>query len=227
MGPAATVDFLAKLVAATPVDRDQHHLPTVVWSRPQIPDRSTAILNGDNSPLPCLLEGVEILERAGADFIAISCNSAHDWHAALQAHARGPVLHIADAAAAEIQRRGLRKVGLLSTRGTIAAGFYQRRLDGLGELILPGEAVQRRTDLAIAEVKAGRSGRRELEEAITRILALGAQAVILACTELPIAARGSVFGARCIDVTQALAETCVAMSYGADFRTIAGACVRA
>jgi aspartate racemase len=214
MGPAATVDFLGKIVGATPASCDQDHVPAVVWSRPQIPDRSRAILAGDDGPLAPLLDGLGVLERAGADFIAMPCNSAHHWHARLQGRTRAPILHIADAAAAAVSARALGPVGLLSTRGTIAAGIYQARLSKAAGIILPDEPTQALADAAIAAVKAGRCGRSALEAAAGRMLERGAGSVLLACTELPIAAGRSRFADRCIDPTLALAQACVAMSYG-------------
>src|SRR5688572_33509583 len=85
MGPLATVDFLAKLIEETGAERDEDHVPVVVYSVPQIPSRPAAILHGGASPLPAMLEGVRTLERAGATAIAIACNTAHYWHDALAA----------------------------------------------------------------------------------------------------------------------------------------------
>src|SRR5208283_405759 len=100
MGPAATADFLAKLVRLTPARRDQEHIPIVLYCQPQTPDRGAAILAGGVSPLPHLLQGVRRLTEAGAQVLAIPCNSTHHWFEQLQAACPVPILHIADAAIA-------------------------------------------------------------------------------------------------------------------------------
>ena len=78
MGPAATLDFMAKLLRLTPAERDQDHVPLVVVSDPRVPDRVGPILRGrGESPLAALQAGVRRLERAGARCIAIPCHTAH------------------------------------------------------------------------------------------------------------------------------------------------------
>ncbi|RVA08519.1 aspartate/glutamate racemase family protein, partial [Mesorhizobium sp. M7D.F.Ca.US.004.03.1.1] len=74
MGPLATVDFLAKVISATPASIDQDHIPTLVYSASRTPDRSAGILGIGQSPLAALIEGVKLLERGGAALIAIPCN---------------------------------------------------------------------------------------------------------------------------------------------------------
>ena len=80
MGPAATVDFMAKLVMLTPAQHDQEHVPLLVHGVPQIPDRSAAIEAGSDAPFLPMAAGIMQLERAGAEFIAIPCNTAHYWY---------------------------------------------------------------------------------------------------------------------------------------------------
>ncbi len=91
MGPLATVDFLAKVIAATPATCDQQHVPMIVHQVPQIPDRSTAILEGNNAPLAPMLAGLERLARAGAEVVAIPCNTAHHWYEPLTRLQRLPI----------------------------------------------------------------------------------------------------------------------------------------
>jgi len=135
MGPAATVDFMAKLIRLTPAAREQDHLPVVVVSDPRVPDRVAPILKGEGpSPLPALREGIRRLERAGAACVAIPCHTAHAWYDQLAAATELPILHIVDAALAELERLRLPKgpLGLLATQATLEAGLYQGRLAAAG-----------------------------------------------------------------------------------------------
>ncbi len=114
MGPLATVDFLQKLIEETPASRDQDHIPVIAYSVPQIPDRPLAILGKGESPLPHMLEGIHTLKRAGAQAIAIACNTAHYWYDDLVLQGGLPILHIADAAC----RRGASTTGRVQRRAS-------------------------------------------------------------------------------------------------------------
>ena len=75
MGPAATVDFLSKIISLTESPNDQGHLPVVAMIDPRIPDRSAAIRGEGPSPEPKLISLIKTLEGAGASAIVIPCNT--------------------------------------------------------------------------------------------------------------------------------------------------------
>lgn len=216
MGPMATVDFLAKLVRATPAGRDQDHIPTLVCSAVDIPDRADAILGTGPDPLPAMRAALARLEAGGATRIAIPCNTAHHWHAALQAGTGLPILHIVDAVAETLARTGIETggpVGLLATDGTLRTGLYRERLARRGVACrAPGPEGQAAVAAAIRLVKAHRVAEaRPLLEAQVRALAeAGCDRVVMACTEIPIALAGSDPSGLLVDATEALARACVA-----------------
>jgi aspartate racemase len=218
MGPLATVDFLRKLIEETPAQRDQDHVPAVVYSVPQIPDRPAAILENGASPLPAMLEGVRVLRQAGVAAIAIPCNTAHYWYDDVVRMAGVPVLHIADAACEALERRALRaeRVGLMGTDGTLKAGFLQARLEQRArrallstpeeqaQWVLPAIAAVKRHELAEAHALVCR--------ACDALRHRGAEAIVLACTEIPVALdhAATPHSAIAVDATRALAQACVA-----------------
>jgi aspartate racemase len=217
MGPLAAADFLAKLAQETPATRDQDHVPYVAWGVPQIPERPAAILGKGESPLPQMLHGIAALKQAGAQAIAIACNTAHYWHEELQREGGLPILHIADAACDLLAERGITtgSIGLICTEGTLRAGFFQQRFAarGLGciastpadqqGLVMPAIAAVKTNDLALAHTLA--------VQAVLRLHEAGARAVVLACTETPLAIDHAPSAATplCIDATRALARACV------------------
>lgn len=216
MGPAATVDFLAKVIAATPARADQDHVPMIVSNIPQIPDRSRAIIEKSDAPLAALLEGLKMLETAGAEVLVMPCNTAHRWFGELARHASIPMIHIVDAVKREAVDSGESPLGLAATRGTIRAGIYQDRFGSASDrLLLPDEESQKAIDSAILKVKAGSDGRYDAERGVEGLMTKGAHRIILACTELPLALLHSPFRQYCIDATEALAKQCVAVSYAA------------
>ena len=214
MGPAATVDLMAKVLRATAATRDEEHVPLIVWNVPQVPSRPAAISGAGPSPLPALLEGARFLEGAGATALAIACNTAHHWAADLRGAISIPLLHIADAALEEIARRTppVRTVALLGTRATLSLGIYTKPLEARGiEVRIPEEPLQAALDRAIAAVKAGSldAARTEFVPIARAMLDRGADAIVLGCTELPLIACPPEVAARLIDPTFALARAIV------------------
>ncbi len=192
MGPLAGATFMQRLTLLTPGTRDQDHIPTVLWSDPRVPDRTAARLAGGEDPLPALLRGIRGLEAAGCGAIAIPCNTAHGWFEGMQAETRLPILHIVEAATDELLRLGVAAgtIGLLATKGTLAMRLYQERLEGRGyDVITPApEEMDRAVMPAIDQVKANRVAEAyaPLAEAAMALVARGAKAVVLGCTEIPL-----------------------------------------
>jgi aspartate racemase len=218
MGPAATVDFMSKVIRLTPAETDQDHLPMVVMSDPSVPDRVAPILEGRGpSPAPAMIQGARALERAGAEALAIPCHTAHYWAAEVQAAIEIPILHIVDAVLAALAERPAdgAPIGLLATAATLKADLYQSKLGEAGySLLSPDQDLMARAVLpAIALVKRNRidEAAERLEDAVARLQERGAETVILACTELPVAL-GAASAARdaCLDATEALARACIA-----------------
>ena len=223
MGPMATVDFMRKIISLTPASKDQDHLPVIAYSVPQVPDRSLAIVEGGESPLPAMIHGLRTLVRAGAECIAIPCNTAHHWYDDLARESSVPVLHIVDATGAAMARLGVDDgpVGLLATAGMLNVGIYQSRLASRGyTCIVPDDGDMETLVMpGIGLVKAGRMARAEelLRAAADNLLGRGAGAVILGCTEIPVALKDSdASGERYVDATRALAEACVLWSRDRD-----------
>lgn len=193
MGPMAGAAFALRLAALTPADVDQQHIPTLLRNDPRIPDRSSAYMAGGENPLPYMVEGVRFLERAGAQLIAIPCNTAHLWYDQIAAATRLPVLHIIEAVIDDLRRLGLPKgrIGLMGTAATLKLGLYQRHLEAQGyECLVPDEdEVERYCMGSIRAVKGNQleQAYSPAAECIARLKARGADAVVLGCTELPLA----------------------------------------
>jgi aspartate racemase len=216
MGPAATADFYAKVVALTTAERDQDHFPTIIWADTQVPDRSAALLNIHNaSPVPALRAGVQQLEKMGATLIAIPCNTAHHWHADIQRSTSCTVLHIADTVLEELRADEYatgRKIGLFATTGTLISGFYQRWLGQAGLTpVIPTPTAQAEIIDAIQCAKAGQyaAGREAMLSAIAEMQADGVDTFLLGCTELPLLIGDEFASCKFIDSTKCLARAVV------------------
>lgn len=218
MGPLATVDFLRKLIEETPAERDEDHIPVITYCVPQIPMRPAAILDGGESPLPMMLEGIRTLKHTGATTIAIPCNTAHYWYDEMVREGGLPILHIADTALTQLALRYPRgaTIGLIGTQGTLAAGFFQQRLAASGyRCIVNSDTDQKELVLeTILHVKRNEldAAAPLLESAVAKLAKDGAAGVILACTETPVVLDrlSPQTSALCIDATRALAKACAA-----------------
>lgn len=221
MGPLASAQFMVRLTLLTPATRDQDHIPTVLWSDPRVPDRTVGRLSGGADPLPWLLRGIEGLQQAGCTAIAIPCNTAHGWYDTMRDAARVPILHIVDAAAAELERLGIRRgrIGVMGTQATLAMRLYQDRLGALGwDCIEPSdEEMSHLVSPAIALVKANRvvDAYAPLAEVVSSLSSRGAASVVLGCTEIPLGIQaGPVPDTPMVDTIDALARAAIAWARG-------------
>lgn len=219
MGPLASAQFMARLTLLTSAERDQEHIPAVLWSDPRVPDRGAARRGTGEDPLPWLLRGVRGLLQAGAGAIAIPCNTAHGWYDGMVAACPVPILHIVDAAATELRRIGVPggPIGVMGTEATLAMRLYQDRLGAAGwECLTPDEAQMRRlVSPAIASVKANRvpEAYEPLAEVARTLAARGARAVVLGCTEIPLGIQAGPYdtlGVPLVDTIDALARVSIA-----------------
>lgn len=216
MGPLATLDFQRRLLAATPAQSDQQQIPAVVWNVPQIPDRQKALAGTGPSPLPQLLHGIKRLNQAGASHIAIPCNTAHHWYDALSEVSDAPILHIVDATLDALAQSDDKpsRVGIIATKGTLDAGWYQRRLaaQGIETLEPTAEELARWFVPGCYAVKRGAlvEGGELLVQQAYALFSRGAQKLVLACTEVPVAFEtvNATFRHLTYDPAQALAERC-------------------
>ncbi len=221
VGPMATVYFMQRILDLTDAARDQDHVDMLVWNHASIPDR-TAYLVGDSSdsPGPVMAEDARQLERAGARFIALPCNTAQAFIDEVQGAVGIPVIDIVaeTVAAAQAAVPGLTTVGLLATDGTLRARTYHRAAEAAAlEAVVPDEDVQKDVMAMIYDgVKAGMPVERaRFDAAVAHLRAKGAGAVLLACTELSVLRTDlSVGEVDVIDSLDALAARTVVLAGG-------------
>lgn len=213
MGPMATADLYRKIVTHTDASRDDEHIHVIIDSNTAVPDRTAAILGMGPSPVPELIKSAKRLERAGADFLIMPCNTAHYFYDDFCGDTKLPILNMLALTAEEIRRRGLKKVALLATDGTIKTGIYARLFAAHGiPHVLPDEAGQRAVmDAIYSGVKAGKRDydAREIRRALDALVRADADAFVLGCTELPLAFEDYGLDYPTVDPTLALAKAAI------------------
>lgn len=201
MGPAAGAELARLFVQACedqlaqrgePI-RDQAFPEHVLLQMP-FPDRTTALVSGATEVLgEHMSVALHRLVMLGVDTVAIACNTAHAWHAQLQARTPAiELLNVGQVVADELRRLGVAKVGLLATTGTYLSGVYDQSLAFAGILCVAPEP-QEREALMRGIYDGVKAGNRTLANAMFTQVAQALcarhslQALILGCTEIPLA----------------------------------------
>ena len=212
MGPAATLDFLTKLQAFTGAKREQDHIRVIADINPQVPDRNDPFAK----PGPVLAEMAGALRGAGAEVLAIACNTAHA-HADLITRASGlPLIDMIGTAAGAARDSGARRAGVLGTKQAIRLYREYLAAQGMGLVILPADQQEVFMTL-LYRIKGGdlgrevRAGMAELADALA---ADGAEAVIAGCTEVPLVLSAGDVSKPLLDAGELLARRCVNVCLG-------------
>jgi aspartate racemase len=208
MGPAATLDFLAKLQAATPVKREQDHLRVLVDINPHVPDRNVST----SDPGPVLAAMAAGLRDGGAQVLAIACNTAHAY--AEEVRASGlPLVDMLETAGLAAQAKGASVVGVLGT--SLALGLYRDRFSHMGlEVVMLDDHEQVEFMALLYRIKQGDLGEasRETMAALAhRLVGKGARCVVAGCTEVPLVLGAADLSVSFLDATEELAKRCVAV----------------
>ncbi len=190
MGPMATVDLFSKIVKMTDANRDAEHIHIIIDNRPDIPDRTKALLCGGESPVPMLVESGRMLAASGADFLIIPCNTSHAFYDELTKQIPIPIINMIEATAEHLTELGIRRAGLFATSGTVSTGVYSRIFGERGiDLVLPNDDEQAAVMSLIYDgVKASRTDFDAscVQRIIDNMKERCVDTIVLGCTELPI-----------------------------------------
>jgi aspartate racemase len=231
MGPHAGLDLTRKVFEETRAAGDREHLPVALLSYPgTIPDRSAYVLGrSDENPAAAIFEVVRALDRLGATVAGMPCNTAHAPPIFDEVRARMDaaglklrLVHMVEEVGRHLAERGrpYRRLALLATRGTYAAGTYRTLLEPRGFTVLvPDEEGRARVHAAIYDETYGikacsepvsERAVRELRDVVAALRDQGAEAVVVGCTELPLALGGDeVDGLPLVDPTRILARALI------------------
>ncbi|MBU1101746.1 MAG: aspartate/glutamate racemase family protein [Bacteroidetes bacterium] len=162
-----------------------------------------------------MIDAAKRLEGGGADLVLICTNTMHKMADDVEANINRPLIHIADAAASEIEKQGLKTVGLLGTRFTMEQDFYKGRLSakhGLNVVIPSDEDMEIVHKIIYDELCLGyinNSSKEEYLRIIESLVQQGAEGVILGCTEIPLLIKQNDVPVPIFDTTNIHAEAAV------------------
>lgn len=213
MGPMATADMFTKFIHSAGATNDQSHIPLIISSIPDIPDRSAHLLNNGADPYPYLFDYTNNLIKAGANCVVIACNTAHYWFDRLQMDfPQITMLSMIDTAVQAAQNSGQTHIGILATNATLATNLYKSKIEKTGLTYLAPSDNQAVMD-SIYAYKAGQIDKAVLLMKAERdkLLAQGASTIIMGCTEVPLILADDALAnpGQYIDATQALVDKAI------------------
>ena len=220
MGPGATVDFMSRVISLTPADADQDHVRMLVNHNPTVPDRQIDSDQNKRAVEESLSDMALVLEKAGADFLVMPCNTAHGFIGRAVAAVSIPFVHIVTATVNAIGRTEpeATRIGLLATDACLNAGLYQSAGHDAGmALLLPSKSEQASIMQLVFRIKGGDQGSEVAHEMFNRANSLiqrGADVVIAGCTEIPLVISAERLTVPFLSSTDILAEQTVALCLG-------------
>lgn len=208
LGPMSSVYFYEMLTSHTYAECDQQHINIIISSRADTPDRTDFIIGRSKSnPLDVMKTEIDRLVYAGAELIAIPCNTAHYFYRGIAENAKAPILNIIDETVSFCKHLGLNKVGVLATEGTIISGAYKEVLDreGIEYMSCSKEDQQKISNIIYQDIKQGKEPDLDIFLSVAdHLTAQGCERIILGCTELSLIKKKFRLGTRFIDSLEVL-----------------------
>ncbi len=193
LGPETTAHFYLNVISKCYQMTQEQRPPILIWSIPLKYKIEEEILEkdiGEERYLPYLIEGARILEKAGADFVVIPCNTVHIFIEEIRNAVRIPVLSIVEETARFLKKRGISRTGILATTKTLDKDIYGKILDEYNIIwFKPEEKKQAGMGKIIHNIllrKYISKDKNKLLEVIRYFEKQGLKDVILACTDLHI-----------------------------------------
>lgn len=193
MGPLATVKLFERIVLQTKADSDQEHVHILIDNNTNIADRTGFILDPTKEdPRGELIISAKRLERAGADFLVMPCNTAHNFYQEIKAEVNIPFLNMIGVTLEYIEDKypEVKKVGLLSTKGTIKAKVYDNIFENSGiDILKPSQENQKYITDLIYNIKEDipENNLDGVYAAMEEMKEDGAELFIAGCTEISVA----------------------------------------
>ncbi len=225
MGPEASASLYNKIIEYAQYKynavQDFDYPPIIIYSLPLEGFDETGIVD-EKMVKKQLIKGVQKLELAGCDIIIIACNTVYVYYDIMQKAVNIPILNIVEKTREKVRKAQYKKVGLLASESTSKLKLYQDNFSKADiEIISAKECQQKDINKVIENVMGGNQGIDDvvtLKGIIRDYLKQGAEAIILGCTEIPLAINQVDTDAELFDATKSIVETSVDYSLSGDVK---------
>lgn len=194
LGPASTAEYYLGIIEKTKAEKGENFYPEIVIDSVNMAQHDKAFLNRDYDKIcDFLIESLENLKSAGADIAAITANTEHIVWDMVSNRFPLPVVSIVDAVLGEIKLKGYKKVLIFATAFTLRSGLYEKALkqNGITPIIPNDEDITLLGKLIYPNLENGIVIEKDRQEMIglaeKYIAEYKADAMLLGCTELPLA----------------------------------------
>ncbi len=219
MGPEASSNLYSKIIKYTQnkynAVQDFDYPPIIIYSLPLIGFDETGIVD-ETLVKKQLIEGVKKLESSGCDLIIIGCNTVHVFYEDMQSKIKIPILNIVEETKKEVLKFGYKKVGLFASQSTNNLKLYQSRFAKSNiEVISPNTEQQKVLNRVIEHVMGGNQKTDDiiaLKDIARSYIKQGAEAIVLECTEIPLAINQSNTDIKLFDTIEIIIQSAVDFS---------------
>jgi aspartate racemase len=215
MGPEATAELYTRIIRLYQTEEgavDDADFPNILINNVPAEDMLNDLAKRRPVIVSQLQRGVQVLENAGAEFVAIPCNTAMLFLDEIKDVLSIPVIDITTVTAQQVKKLGSKSVGMLASTSTIKTKLYQDKLNSSGIAMLkPSNKDQQEVNQVIMRVLAGQKNAEDkeiLKKLATQMMKDGADSVVLGCTELPLIL-SKVAGVSVVDTLDVLARAIV------------------
>lgn len=210
-GPYAANYFIQRLLTITNAKKEWDQFPFIANFNTQIPSRTRALLYGEASPAPKLIETIKVLEKANTDLIAVPCNSGHGWYEEVSKEINLEWLNIIKITSEAAKKRNIEKALVISAYVPAKLKLYDKYLDNVVYL---DEPEMNRIYKLIERLKVNEN-KEEIKSDLWNVVdhySSKVDGIIIACTEPSMLFKGgeTTFGSfQIVDSTQEYAKKCV------------------
>ena len=217
MGVEATIALMQRVHAATKAEDDQDHIPMLVDMNPQVPSRIRHLIERDGpDPGPIIADMAARLEQAGAEALAMPCNTAHYYAHMIEESVRIPLLNMPELACKAVARDAAPDtlVGILASPATNSTGLFQDMLKkvGLGVVFPKNETAILAAIRRIKKDGPSRADISVLEAERAALVQRGASRIIVGCTEFSLISKNIQAQVPVIDTLDVLVDAIIAFS---------------
>lgn len=216
VGPQTTSEVYLSIIDLIKKSGEEKYPPIVIYNLPfPFIIEDEAIVQGINSEkmIPYLIEGAKILEKSGADFGILPCNTLHKYIEEIRQSVKIPFLSILDETVIVLKNMDFKSVGILATETTIRTKIYDKALKQNSiNVICPSRHEQDTINEIIIDLLKGKKTAAQIESlklVCESLQKKGAKAILLACTDLQLIASEISVSIPIIDTTEILIKSSV------------------
>lgn len=191
LGPETTAEFYLEIIFGCYQKNKENRPPVLIWNVPlkyKIEEELLTKASGEERYVPYLVEAARRLEKGGADFIVMPCNSLHIFIDMIRKSVKIPVLSVVEETIKFLRAKKISEVGVLETGSSLKKKLYTSALKKAGiKQVLPDDFDQAKIGKIISNIVLNRHAnkdRQELLKIIDKFVGKGVKNVILACTDL-------------------------------------------